>query len=177
MKKGIFFIGLLLVAVLVFLFLQSRGGSAVKLQNSNGIEDFELVSFDGQTIKLSDYRGRPVFIDFWAAWCPFCLTEMPEIEKIFLEFGDPSEKELVVLGIHRTSTETLETGKSFARKIGTSYPLLIDAKDEVYKAYLPSGSFMPFAVYINRDGEVHEIKAGPKTAEEMRIKIRGLLSQ
>ncbi|MBI2012811.1 TlpA family protein disulfide reductase [Candidatus Curtissbacteria bacterium] len=93
--------------------------------------DFSLETFDGGQVSLASQRGKAVFVDFWAAWCPFCVEEMPEIEKISAEFGD----QLVVLGIHRTETEDVGTGKKFADGRGVTYQLLKDSDGSIYKTY------------------------------------------
>jgi len=133
--------------------------------------DFELADFEGNTVRLSDFQGKPVFIDFWARWCPFCTDEMPVINEVFNEFGG----ELVVLGIHRTATEPLSRGKDFADGLGIDYILLQDKTDEVYKAYSKGTQFMPVAAFVSPDGTVFSTKAGPKTAGEIRENARALL--
>jgi len=129
--------------------------------------DFELLDFEDNTVRLSDFRGKPVFIDFWTRWCPFCREEMPEIDEVAREL----EGELVVLGIHRTNTESLEVGRSFARdELGVSYPLLQDTTDEVYQKF-SFANLMPFALYIDEEGIIRSVKAGPKTADEIREEV------
>lgn len=134
--------------------------------------DFTLVDFEGKTVKLSDLKGKPVFIDFWTKWCPFCTDEMPEIEKIHKEFGD----QIVVLGIHRTNTESASVGEDFARKdIKVTYQILQDKSDEVYKAYTPGFAGMPVAAWIDKEGVLVKLKIGPKTTEEMRDNVEAIL--
>lgn len=134
--------------------------------------DFTLVDFEGKTVKLSDLKGKPVFIDFWTKWCPFCIDEMPEIEKIHKEFGD----QIVVLGIHRTNTESASVGEDFARKdIKVTYQILQDKDDEVYKAYTPGFAGMPVAAWIDKDGILVKLKIGPKTTEEMRDNVEAII--
>lgn len=133
------------------------------------IAEFELEDFNGQKFKIAS--GKPIFIDFWAAWCPYCVSEMPEIEKIHQEFGG----KLVVLGIHRSETEGIEAGAQFAKERGVTYPLLKDSTGQVYKTLTGGRNFMPYALYIDKDGTIFKVKAGPKTAEEMRIAVLDLL--
>lgn len=138
--------------------------------------DFTLVDFEGNTVKLSDLKGKPVFIDFWTKWCPFCTEEMPEIEKIHQEFGPPAGGNLVVLGIHRTNTESATVGKAFARDDAkVTYTILQDKTDEVYKAYTPGFAGMPVAAWIDAEGILVKLKIGPKTTEEMRKNIKAIL--
>lgn len=130
--------------------------------------DIEMIGFDGEVFKLSDFEGKGILLDFWATWCPFCTEEMPELQKIHEEFGE----EVVIVGIHRTDTESISKGKKFAEEMGVNYPLVSDKNGSLYKS---SGGFgMPVAVFINDKGVVTEIKSGPKTAQEIGQKARGL---
>lgn len=145
----------------------SEGGSEIGQQAA----DFELESFDGKKVKLSEFSGKPVLIDFWAGWCPFCISEMPEIEKIHKEFED----KLAVLGIHRSETESIDVGAKFARERGVTYTLLKDSTGEVYRKLTGGRNFMPYALYIDKDGKIVKVKAGPKTEQEMRDAVKTLL--
>jgi len=138
------------------------------------IPEFELEDFNGEKVKIATPSGKPVFIDFWAAWCPFCIDEMPEIEKIHKEFGPPAGG-LIVLGIHRSETETIDAGAKFAKERGVTYTLLKDSTGAVYKTLTGGRNFMPYALYIDKMGKIVKTKAGPKTAEEMRQAVQELL--
>lgn len=135
------------------------------------VPEFELEDFNGQKVKVASASGKPIFIDFWAAWCPFCLDEMPEIEKIHKEFGD----RLAVYGIHRSETEGIEAGSKFAKDRGVTYTLLKDSTGAVYKTLTGGRNFMPYALYIDKEGKIVKTKAGPKTAEEMRQAVEEFL--
>lgn len=128
--------------------------------------NFTLNDFSGNQVSLSRFLGKPVFIDFWASWCPPCVEEIPEIEKIHREFPD-----LIVLGIHRTETEGADIGSSFARKLGATYILLEDSDGEVYKTMTSGQRFMPYSVFIDKNGVIVDKKAGSKTPEDMRERV------
>ena len=143
-----------------------------KAEEGKPAPDFSLVDLDGKVVKLSEFRGKPVFIDFWTKWCPFCADEMPDIEKLHQEFGD----RVVILGIHRTNTESKGVGEDFAKNDAkVTYPILLDKTDEVYKAYTPGFAGMPVAAWIDKDGVLVKLKIGPKTAEEMRQNVESIL--
>jgi peroxiredoxin len=149
---------------------EDQGG--VKAEEGKPAPDFTLTDFEGNVLKLSDLKGKPVFIDFWAKWCPFCTEEMPEIEKIHQEFGD----DVVVLGIHRTNTESAGVGEDFAKNdIKITYKILQDKNDEVYRAYTPGFAGMPVAAWIDKNGILTKLKIGPKTNEEMRENVEAVL--
>lgn len=132
--------------------------------------DFTLIDFDGSSHKISDFMGKAVVLDFWAAWCPFCVNEMPELQAAQDKYGDA----LIMIGVHRTNTESLSKGKEFAEDRGVSYLLVYDSDDSLYKA---AGGFgMPVTVFIDKNGIVSETKSGPKTKEEIEEKVSNLLN-
>lgn len=128
-----------------------------------------LQSFAGEDIELSQWYGdTAIVLDFWAGWCPFCVGEMPALQKA----QDAYRDDLVIVGVHRTDTESVAAGKRFADDLGVSY-LLVEDDGSLYRAV--GGVGMPVAVYIDSDGVVQEIKSGPKTEEEIRQRAEALL--
>lgn len=169
-------IALIVGAILLLNPFRNQQSSPVVKSNTSSevgqqMADFELEDFNGQKVKLSEFRGKPVLIDFWAAWCPFCIAEMSEIEKIHQEL----KGQLVVLGIHRSETEGIDQGAKFAKERGVTYTLLKDSTGEVYKKLTGGRNFMPYALYIDKEGKIVKVKAGPKTAEEMRQAVKELV--
>lgn len=134
--------------------------------------DFTLKDFDGENVQLSDFYGKKaVVLDFWAAWCPFCIEEMSLLQNVHEEYGD----EVVMIGVHRTdSGESIETGKKFADEQGVKY-LLVQGTNEVYRASTKGINAMPTAVFIDKNGVVSDIKLGPKTESEIAEKVEQLL--
>lgn len=142
-------------------------GSFVKGEK---IPEVSLIDFDENTHNLSDFAGKAIIIDFWAGWCPFCIEEMPELQKAHQEYSN----DLVIIGVHRTDTENVENGLKFARERGVTYLLVSDSDGSLYRA---AGSFgMPVAVFIDKEGVVTEIKSGAKTAEEIKQKVGELVA-
>ena len=122
-----------------------------------------LQSFDGELIELADLRGTPVMLDYFADWCPFCHEEFPFIEAAHKEYGDSVE----IIGIHRSDTESIEKGESFARgEAAATFTLVKDTSGDVYGAYT-SGPAMPISFFIDRDGIIRDKVLGPKTPERL----------
>ncbi len=128
------------------------------------------VDFDGNEVDVSEnYGKKAVIIDFWAGWCPFCIAELPELQKAQDSYSD----DLVIFGAHRTDTESISTGYEFAQDRGVTYTLLQDGDGSLYKA--AGGIGMPVAVFIDKQGIVQEVKSGPKTAEEIAEKVGAIV--
>src|SRR3972149_9141638 len=98
--------------------------SALGFQELNGNKqapDFTVLSLDGRKVSLQDYRGKIVFLHFWATWCKPCIEEFPTIDRMYKEYKD---KGLVVLAI---SIDKGDKGvvKSFVDKMGVRFPILL----------------------------------------------------
>lgn len=133
--------------------------------------DFETVDYEGNEIKLSDFRGKPVLVNFWASWCPFCLEEMPIMARVQEKFGDA----YITIAIDRA--ESLEVAKSYTDSLGVTdkYIILLDPKDRIYARY--SGFAMPYSLFIDAGGTVKSNKLGPLTESELEEKINLILNQ
>jgi len=125
--------------------------------------DFTTTAFTGQEVSLSDYRGEKVLLDFWAMWCPFCATEIPEIQALHEQYPN-----LNVIGVHRSATESFEEAELYAQDLGVTYLMLRDDDDELYDLYSGGRPFMPLAILIDEDGIVQQRLLGPKTTEQIK---------
>lgn len=179
MKKTLSIAGAVIAIVVAVVFILSTGGGgrnggssqiekpAGRIEIGSQAPNFTLNDFSGKPVTLSELSGKPVVVNFWAAWCPFCIDEMPDFEKVHQEFGD----KVVFLGIHRSETEDPKTGEEFAKNLVT-YPFLADSKGEVYKTLTSGQQAMPFTMIIDSAGKVAFRKFGPMTGEELKEKIQ-----
>jgi len=122
--------------------------------------DFKLENLDGESISLSDFKGKAVLINFWATWCDPCTSEMPYLQEIYEEW---SGRELVLLAVNRG--ESPAKVKDFMEKLNLSFPVLLDAKTAVAQKYNVSG--IPTTFFIDKDGiiQVKIIGAFSSTAQ------------
>lgn len=90
--------------------------------------DFELKNLDGENVKLSDYQGKKVILNFWATWCPPCKAEMPDMQQFYTESGD----EVVILAVNIDPQYDVA---GFAEKMGVNFPILLDEDDKVNNTY------------------------------------------
>lgn len=129
----------------------------------------QLARLDGPGNKrLSDWRGTPVVVNFFAAWCPSCQTEMPAFEQASSDYNG----RVVIVGVD--TQDTPEAGLRLARGLGITYPLLVDTRnDDLY--LLLGGHGMPVTAFIARDGTVKHVYSGELDSTLLRQLIDQLL--
>jgi peroxiredoxin len=122
--------------------------------------DFTLTSLDGQTIQLSDLRGRPVLLNFWATWCPACRTELPALQAAYERYGE----QVVFLAVD--VKESRDTVASFVSQFGLTFPVLLDEQGQVSdRLYQVRG--IPTSLFIAPDGVVSARHIGPLTETDI----------
>lgn len=135
--------------------------------------DFKLIDQYGNTQTLSQYKGKTVFLNFWATWCPPCLAEMPSIQKIYLEYQNQSNEEVVILGVAAPeygAEKSEKEIKAFLEEKGYTYPVAMDTTGEIFEKY---GVFSyPTTFMIDKDGNVFGYATGQLSEEIMRDIIK-----
>ena len=127
--------------------------------------DFRLETEEGEVVVLSDFRGRPVFINFFAVWCGPCRFEMPEIESVYNSLGD----DLVVLTVD--VRESAERVKAYKELLGLTMPTVMDTHRQVATAYQVPG--LPWTFILDDKGVVRHIKFGAFLSREELIAALG----
>lgn len=129
--------------------------------------DFTLVDQNGETHTLSDYKGKTVFLNFWATWCPPCRGEMPEIQALYEKYGGNAE-DLVVLGVAGPNQgqegDTAHITK-FLSDNNYSFPVVMDESGEVFQTY--GIRAFPTTFMIDADGNVFGYVESALTGEVM----------
>ena len=136
--------------------------------------DFALRSWQGDNVRLSEHLGEVVLINFWATWCGPCRQEMPQLDAIY---GKYRRAGLVLFSVNLDENENLDDAREMAKTLKVSYPVLVDARKEVARAY--QTSTMPLTVLIDREGVVRYVSEGYKVGYEARYtdKLRELLNE
>lgn len=138
-------------------------------ENKTPAIDFELKDQYGKTHKLSDYKGKVVFLNFWATWCPPCKMEMPDIQKIYEKYEKQGEKsEVVVLSVAAPNTQDekdIDGIKAFLEENVYTYPVLMDDGGYTFGAYRISS--LPTTFMIDKEGNVFGYVQGGLTQEAM----------
>jgi peroxiredoxin len=130
--------------------------------------NFVLKDLQGKEVSLEDYKGKGVLINFWASWCEPCKAEMPALNNIHKKYKD---KGVEVIGINAGDTELV--AKTFTKEMGLEFPVVLDPKGDVQKAYkvIP----LPTSFLIDKDGKVVKMITGERTEEQFEEYIKEIL--
>ncbi|HKD01012.1 MAG TPA: redoxin domain-containing protein [Terriglobales bacterium] len=171
----IIIVAMLVSLMLVFGFHMARRsqGTASAVGNMKGqpAPEFALQSLDGQTVHLSDFRGKAVLLNFWATWCEPCKIEMPWFVELQKQYGPEG---LQIVGVAMDDSSQQDISK-FARNMGVNYPILI-GKEAVGDSY-GGLQFLPATFYIDRDGKVVDKIFGLKGRGEIEDNVKKILAQ
>jgi len=132
--------------------------------------DFDLASLDGKRVKLSDFRGKVVLLNFWATWCTPCKEEMPWFVDLQKKYSNDG---LVVVGVAMDDSETSKIAQ-FAGEMGVNYPVLLGT-DQVSEDY-GNVQYLPTSFYIDRDGKFVEKGVGLLGRQEVENNIQKALA-
>ncbi|HKG22099.1 MAG TPA: TlpA disulfide reductase family protein [Blastocatellia bacterium] len=152
--------------VLGVLFITLPG---IATGQGNRAPALELKDLRGRTLRLSDYKGKVVLLNFWATWCPPCGAEMPDLIRMQRAYR---RKGLRVIGVTYPPQEISEVSQ-FVRKLGVNYPVALGAKET--KLLFDETETLPLTVVIDREGNIRDRIEGILLPEEFEQKIKPLL--
>jgi peroxiredoxin len=127
--------------------------------------DFALTTLDGKTIRLSDLKGKPVIINFWASWCHFCTQEAPDLEAIYKQYHP---RGLQLLGV---GTDEAAKLKAKAKELGLTYP--IGANPKAAEMYGVQG--IPHSFFVGKDGKLISQVVGAVPRPELEAQVKKIL--
>jgi peroxiredoxin len=131
--------------------------------------DFALTDLSGKTVRLADFKGKVVLLDFWATWCAPCREEIPDFVELQEQY---MEKGFTLLGIS-LDEEGAVVAKPFAQQFGINYPVVI-GNTQVSAAY-GGMQALPTAFLIGRDGRILEAFVGDRARSDFERAIRSAL--
>ena len=139
-----------------------NGGSTIGTPATN----FTLKDVEGRPVSLSDHFGKNVvLLDFWATWCVPCEAEMPHLERLYQRNKDQG---FVLMGISMDGPETVASVAPYVRRMGLSFPVLLDEETQVTNVYNPQRT-APLTVLIDREGRVRRVHPGYKPGDEVEL--------
>ncbi len=164
-KKTLFLIPVLIL-VLALESCEQGNGQSGDTADENSAEGFTLETVDGTSkISLSDFKGKPVVLNFWATWCGPCKEELPLFEKMWNKFKDEG---VVFLGVD--VMDNRKNASEFIKNAGITYTNLYDQPGEVSSKYKVIA--LPATFFINKEGQVAIKNYGPFIGKDGEKKFK-----
>jgi cytochrome c biogenesis protein CcmG/thiol:disulfide interchange protein DsbE len=168
----------IVLALSVYTFSGDKNENKNKVINTDNVvikldgdkaPDFSLKSVDGKTIKLSDYKGKVVIIDFWATWCGPCRRGIPDLVSLQTQF----KNDIVIIGISLDAEKTIKDVPGFVKSYSINYPIVY-GDEKVVMAYGGIQS-IPTAFVVDKKGNVVDRHIGLVSKDTYVNKIKELL--
>ncbi|HLI80712.1 MAG TPA: TlpA disulfide reductase family protein [Candidatus Binataceae bacterium] len=161
------------IAIALAIGSMPKSADAQVMHTSGQIVDFSLRDLDGHVTKLSQYRGHPVVIDFWATWCAPCRHQIPELKKLYTKYH--RSRGLVVLGIacDTVQGDGAQSIRPFVKEFEINYPILL-AEAEVLDTF--GVDAIPTTLFLGPDGSVVGRVLGAGASGELTEGVNALLA-
>jgi len=170
-------VAILLVGGIIFYNQASNGGGSKQFRPEVGFTapDFTLKNEQGQNVTLSQYKGKPVFVNFWASWCPPCKVEMPFIQQAYEKYKD----QVIFLGVNLTSNDSKDAALNFMKSNGYQMPILFDNNPDPTKTVgnLYRAVSIPTSYFIDKDGLIKVKHTGAMDYNTIEKDIKTILGE
>jgi peroxiredoxin len=148
----------------------TKGSASCPAAQGQAKLDFTVKDMDGRSVKLADYKGKVILLNFWATWCGPCKLEIPEFVQLYSEYKD---KGFVILGMLTEDSPTHDELRAFVSEHKMNYPIMY-SQDEIDEAFGPIYG-IPTSFFIGRDGSICLKHMGPGTKLEFEEALKSLL--
>jgi thiol-disulfide isomerase/thioredoxin len=129
---------------------------------------FTLLDLNGKKVSLSDFKGRPLVVNFWGTYCAPCKIEMPWLQEFSLKYAADGFR---VVGITYDSEVGRDTIAQTTQRLGVTYPILLSTP-KAEKDYLSNTEALPMSFYVDKTGKVIEITAGLGSKDELEAMVK-----
>ncbi len=173
---GIVFAVILGAAILVYPTLSEKALGPASTTNENQstpdssrypeYADIKIFDTDGNEVKLSDFIGKPVILNFWATWCGYCIQEMPDFQKAYEQYGNEIQFLIV------NTDDGIEKGERFIKDKGYTFPTYYDLEYSAAITYGITG--IPRTIAIDADGKIRYNRAGMVDANTLENIIEAI---
>lgn len=157
-----------LLAALVFAVYSSFQKDTSTLKVGDTAPNFSLPQLDGSQVKLSDFQGKAVVLNFWGSWCVPCKTEMPDLEK---QYQLHKNNRIVFTGVN--IGESAITAKQFISQVGVTFPIWLDQQREITRLYKIGP--IPTTFFIDKNGVIKDVFIGQMNEQLLQEKVAKIL--
>ncbi len=151
---------------------QGENASSAPSSSKAAAPDFTVQDATGKEISFSEFKGKPVVVNFWASWCPPCKAEMPDFEKMYQEYSKKGVS-FVMINMTDGSRETVATAQKFLQESRYTFPAYFDVKQSAAGVY--GVSAIPDSVFIDKSGTIVNAYAGMIDANTMKANLEAIL--
>ena len=136
-------------------------------KSAKAAPDFTVLDHEGNAVKLSDYKGKPVVLNFWATWCSYCKLEMPDFNEAYQKYPDV---QFLMVNATDGVQETMSSAKEYIRKENYQFNIFFDTQLEAVKAYAVTG--FPSTFFIDKEGNLVTYGSGMLDMEALEKGIK-----
>ena len=167
-------VGLAVIAAVWFFAARSADPALPAVGETNrAAPEFALPTLDGGTVRLSDYRGKVVLVNFWGTWCEPCKEETPALQAVYTDLA-PQGLEIIGVNLYNQETQGREAVRAFLEPYGVAYPVALDTAGDTARAFQISP--IPVSYFVDPQGTIRYVKVGVVTAADVRVLFERLRS-
>lgn len=152
-------LGIVLIAAIAFSGIHFLGLPNVAKAGTNPAPNFTVTDMQGQAVSLASLKGKPVFLNFWATWCPPCVGEMPDIQRMYSKYGD--KVHFLIVNVDGEKSDVA----AFMSNHALTFPVLLDSSGSAAAAY--GIQAIPASYVIDAEGNLLESHIGSLSADTM----------
>lgn len=141
---------------------ESTGQQEAEETEETAAPDFTVLDENGEKVRLSDYAGKPIVLNFWASWCHYCKVEMPDFDEAY---RNHPEIQFMMVNVTDGSQETMESARDFLAEAGYEFPVFYDTELDAAMTYGATG--LPMTVFIDADGNLVTYARGMLQAQQL----------